>query len=89
MFGFILQTLNKEQGIQWIKAERLPAFLESDCYHRYRLAKLLSQASLGDRPDQFISMTVNNKVRVKQVEPEVKSEETEEKKKQHAQKQVS
>ncbi|XP_023555724.1 regulator of G-protein signaling 22 isoform X1 [Octodon degus] len=35
--------LNREQGIKWIKKERLPAFLESDCYFEYRLAKLVSQ----------------------------------------------
>ncbi|KAL4617019.1 regulator of G-protein signaling 22-like [Arapaima gigas] len=35
--------LDREQGIQWIKKERLPLFLQSDCYFEYRLAKLLSQ----------------------------------------------
>ncbi|XP_066847331.1 regulator of G-protein signaling 22 isoform X4 [Anser cygnoides] len=35
--------LNREQAVQWIKKERLPAFLESDCYFEYRLAKLISQ----------------------------------------------
>ncbi|NXC19887.1 RGS22 protein, partial [Corythaeola cristata] len=35
--------LDREQAIQWIKKERLPAFLESDCYFEYRLAKLISQ----------------------------------------------
>jgi len=38
-----MQSLDVEQGIQWIKAERLPAFLDSDCYLEYRLAKFLSQ----------------------------------------------
>ncbi|XP_072462984.1 regulator of G-protein signaling 22 isoform X2 [Notamacropus eugenii] len=38
-----IMSLNREQGIQWIKKERLPAFLESDCYFEYRLAKLISQ----------------------------------------------
>uniref|UniRef100_A0A8C9RFJ9 Regulator of G protein signaling 22 n=1 Tax=Scleropages formosus TaxID=113540 RepID=A0A8C9RFJ9_SCLFO len=35
--------LDREQGIEWIKKERLPLFLQSDCYFEYRLAKLLSQ----------------------------------------------
>ncbi|XP_021177155.2 regulator of G-protein signaling 22 [Fundulus heteroclitus] len=33
--------LDKGQGIRWIKEKRLPFFLRSDCYHEYRLAKLL------------------------------------------------
>ncbi|XP_070690893.1 regulator of G-protein signaling 22 [Pempheris klunzingeri] len=35
--------LDREQGIQWIMKERLPFFLQSDCYSEYRLAKLLFQ----------------------------------------------
>ncbi|XP_039973283.1 regulator of G-protein signaling 22 [Xiphias gladius] len=35
--------LDREQGIQWIMEERLPFFLQSDCYIEYRLAKLLFQ----------------------------------------------
>ncbi|XP_062836210.1 regulator of G-protein signaling 22 isoform X2 [Anolis carolinensis] len=38
-----LPCLDREQAIKWIKKERLPAFLESDCYLEYRLAKLISQ----------------------------------------------
>ncbi|KAK1331947.1 hypothetical protein QTO34_007624 [Cnephaeus nilssonii] len=41
--NYSVMCLNREQGIQWIKKERLPAFLESDCYFEYRLAKLVSQ----------------------------------------------
>ncbi|XP_043832251.1 regulator of G-protein signaling 22 [Dromiciops gliroides] len=41
--NYNIMSLNREQGIQWIKKERLPAFLESDCYFEYRLAKLISQ----------------------------------------------
>ena len=41
-----VQTLNKEQGIEWVKACRLPVFLNSDTYHEYRLATLLSQSRL-------------------------------------------
>ncbi|XP_036929578.1 regulator of G-protein signaling 22 isoform X2 [Acanthopagrus latus] len=39
--------LDREQGIQWIVKERLPFFLRSDCYHEYRLAKLLFQWELN------------------------------------------
>uniref|UniRef100_A0A8D0GFZ0 Regulator of G protein signaling 22 n=1 Tax=Sphenodon punctatus TaxID=8508 RepID=A0A8D0GFZ0_SPHPU len=41
--NYTIMCLDREQGIQWIKKERLPAFLESDCYFEYRLAKLISQ----------------------------------------------
>ena len=42
------QALNKEQGIVWVKKERLSSFLISDCYIEYRLAKLVSQAKVKD-----------------------------------------
>ncbi|XP_039257978.2 regulator of G-protein signaling 22-like [Styela clava] len=41
--SFSVKCLDKEQGIQWIKEERLPSFLQSELYMEYRLAKLLSQ----------------------------------------------
>ncbi|XP_067567724.1 regulator of G-protein signaling 22 isoform X2 [Pseudorca crassidens] len=41
--NYNIMCLNREQGIHWVKKERLPAFLESDCYFEYRLAKLVSQ----------------------------------------------
>ncbi|XP_006159770.1 regulator of G-protein signaling 22 isoform X2 [Tupaia chinensis] len=41
--NYNIMCLSREQGIEWIKKERLPAFLESDCYFEYRLAKLVSQ----------------------------------------------
>ncbi|KAJ8290950.1 hypothetical protein GJAV_G00019550 [Gymnothorax javanicus] len=41
--SYTVLCLDREQGIQWIKRERLPLFLRSDCYFEYRLAKLLSQ----------------------------------------------
>ncbi|XP_023667915.2 regulator of G-protein signaling 22 isoform X1 [Paramormyrops kingsleyae] len=40
---YTVQCLDREQGVQWIKKERLPLFLKSDYYFEYRLAKLLSQ----------------------------------------------
>ncbi|XP_078071637.1 regulator of G-protein signaling 22 [Mustelus asterias] len=40
---FTVKCLDQVQGIAWIKNERLPTFLMSDCYFEYRLAKLLSQ----------------------------------------------
>ncbi|XP_032874766.1 regulator of G-protein signaling 22 [Amblyraja radiata] len=46
---YIVMTLDPEQGMVWIKNERLPAFLLSDCYFDYRLAKLLSQVKCGPR----------------------------------------
>ncbi|XP_072425703.1 regulator of G-protein signaling 22-like [Chiloscyllium punctatum] len=41
--SFTVQCLDQEQGVSWIRSERLPAFLKSDYYFEYRLAKLLSQ----------------------------------------------
>ncbi|KAJ1076297.1 hypothetical protein K5549_020642, partial [Capra hircus] len=41
--NYNIMCLNREQGIHWVKKERLPTFLESDCYFEYRLAKLISQ----------------------------------------------
>ncbi|XP_044863874.1 regulator of G-protein signaling 22 isoform X4 [Mauremys mutica] len=49
-----LPRLEREQGIQWIKKERLPAFLKSDCYFEYRLAKLLSQVEWSRTGINFI-----------------------------------
>ncbi|NXE94241.1 RGS22 protein, partial [Menura novaehollandiae] len=46
--------LDQEQAIQWIKKERLPAFLESDCYFEYRLAKLISQVEWSKTGINFI-----------------------------------
>ncbi|XP_066235314.1 regulator of G-protein signaling 22 isoform X2 [Saccopteryx leptura] len=37
--NYNIMCLNREQGIQWIKKERLPAFLESDCYFEYRVLR--------------------------------------------------
>ncbi|XP_022090639.1 regulator of G-protein signaling 22-like [Acanthaster planci] len=45
--SFMVQCLNKEQGIKWIKEERLPAFLQSDTYLEFRLAKLVSQVEIA------------------------------------------
>ncbi|XP_028920011.1 regulator of G-protein signaling 22 [Ornithorhynchus anatinus] len=46
--------LDREQGIRWIKKERLPAFLKSDCYFEYRLAKLVSQVEWSETGINFI-----------------------------------
>uniref|UniRef100_A0AAZ3R8G1 RGS domain-containing protein n=1 Tax=Oncorhynchus tshawytscha TaxID=74940 RepID=A0AAZ3R8G1_ONCTS len=40
---YTVLCLDREQGMEWILTERLPLFIESDCYFEYRLAKLLSQ----------------------------------------------
>ncbi|XP_073535721.1 regulator of G-protein signaling 22 isoform X2 [Phyllobates terribilis] len=46
--NYSVMCLNREQGVEWIKKERLPAFLKSDCYSEYRLAKLLSQVKVSN-----------------------------------------
>ncbi|XP_068040040.1 regulator of G-protein signaling 22 isoform X2 [Anomalospiza imberbis] len=46
--------LDQDQAIEWIKKERLPAFLESDCYFEYRLAKLISQVEWSKTGINFI-----------------------------------
>ncbi|XP_056378357.1 regulator of G-protein signaling 22 isoform X2 [Hyla sarda] len=46
--NYNVMCLNREQGVEWIKKERLPAFLKSDCYFEYRLAKLLSQVRVNN-----------------------------------------
>ncbi|XP_061632361.1 regulator of G-protein signaling 22 [Phyllopteryx taeniolatus] len=40
---YTVSCLDREQGIQWILKERLAFFLQSSCYHEYRLSKLLFQ----------------------------------------------
>ena len=55
----LFQTLNKEQGIHWVKAERLPTFLNSDCYFEYRLAHVLSQVRLVDNKGRFVLTKVD------------------------------
>ncbi|XP_077664796.1 regulator of G-protein signaling 22 [Eretmochelys imbricata] len=52
--NYSIMCLEREQGIQWIKQERLPAFLKSDCYFEYRLAKLLSQVEWSQTGINFI-----------------------------------
>ncbi|NXR05986.1 RGS22 protein, partial [Semnornis frantzii] len=46
--------LEPEQAMRWVKEERLPAFLESDCYFEYRLAKLISQVEWSKTGINFI-----------------------------------
>ncbi|XP_020565606.2 regulator of G-protein signaling 22 isoform X2 [Oryzias latipes] len=36
--------LDRQQGMRWITRERLPFFLQSDCFFEYKLAKLLLQS---------------------------------------------
>ncbi|XP_055476222.1 regulator of G-protein signaling 22 isoform X1 [Psammomys obesus] len=52
--SYTIMCLNREEGIKWIKRKRLPAFLESDCYFEYRLAKLISQATWSNSGINFI-----------------------------------
>ncbi|CAL1544272.1 unnamed protein product [Lymnaea stagnalis] len=57
--SFKVITLNKDQGIYWIKAERLPIFLESDFYFQYRLAKVISQARIVNEEGEFVVMKID------------------------------
>ncbi|NXJ74082.1 RGS22 protein, partial [Trogon melanurus] len=52
--NYTTMCLDREKAIQWIKKERLPAFLESDCYFEYRLAKLISQVEWSKTGINFI-----------------------------------
>ncbi|XP_077991279.1 regulator of G-protein signaling 22-like [Glandiceps talaboti] len=58
--SFTVQCLNKEQGIEWIKMERLPSFLQSDTYLEYRLAKLVSQAEIAKDGEEAISLHIDS-----------------------------
>ncbi|XP_077430992.1 regulator of G-protein signaling 22 isoform X2 [Vanacampus margaritifer] len=40
---YTVSCLDREQGIQWFIKERLSFFLQSSCYHEYRLSKWLFQ----------------------------------------------
>ena len=44
--------LDKMESLRWIKQERLPLFLDSDCYHEYQLAKLISQVKTPPTDNQ-------------------------------------
>ena len=70
-----LQTLNKEQGIQWVKRERLPLFLNSDYYIEYRLARLVSQAQAAQGPG--LSIKLDYSAKQEKVEEEVVEDEPE------------
>ncbi|XP_037392967.1 regulator of G-protein signaling 22 isoform X1 [Pygocentrus nattereri] len=41
--SYIVSCLDQAQAMQWIRRERLPYFLQSDCYFEYRLASCLCQ----------------------------------------------
>ncbi|XP_026083720.1 regulator of G-protein signaling 22 isoform X3 [Carassius auratus] len=43
--SYSVTRLDREQTIQWLKRDRLPFFLRSDCYFEFRLTKGLSQLS--------------------------------------------
>ncbi|ESO87501.1 hypothetical protein LOTGIDRAFT_235002 [Lottia gigantea] len=75
--SFTVTTLNKEQGIHWVKAERLPAFLESDCYLEYRLSKILSQARLTGDSGEFVIMKIDFRPRIKKSKEKPVEEEEE------------
>lgn len=52
--NYIAKCLSREQAIKWLKKERLHAFLESDCYFEYRLAKLVSQVEWSKTGINFV-----------------------------------
>ncbi|XP_058031708.1 regulator of G-protein signaling 22 [Ahaetulla prasina] len=52
--NYSTMSLNREQAIEWIKKNRFPAFLESDCYFEYRLAKLISQVEWSKTGISFV-----------------------------------
>ncbi|XP_077207926.1 regulator of G-protein signaling 22 [Paroedura picta] len=52
--NYVVKCLDREQAINWIKKERFPAFLESDCYFEYRLAKVMSQVEWSKTGVNFI-----------------------------------
>ncbi|XP_075438748.1 regulator of G-protein signaling 22 isoform X2 [Ascaphus truei] len=62
--NYTIMCLNREQAVQWIKRERLPAFLKSDCYFEYRLAKLMSQIKLSNFADVTSHITPKHYRRV-------------------------
>ena len=58
--------------------ERLPAFLQSECYLEYRLAKLISHAQVAHNSNDYVSIKIDyhplakkNKKNEKEEEPEV------------------
>ncbi|KAJ6653821.1 hypothetical protein lerEdw1_008665 [Lerista edwardsae] len=52
--NYVAKCLSREQAVRWLKKERLPAFLESDCYFEYRLAKLISQVEWSKTGVNFV-----------------------------------
>lgn len=74
--NYTVTTLNKEQGIHWVKERRMPAFLESDLYMEYRLSNLVSQAKITGDQGEYVLMRIDfkpkvHKQRKKAVEEEV------------------
>ncbi|XP_051720364.1 regulator of G-protein signaling 22 isoform X1 [Ctenopharyngodon idella] len=43
--SYTVTCLERDQSLQWLKRDRLPFFLQSDCYFEFRLTKCLSQLS--------------------------------------------
>ena len=74
---YLIQTLNKEQGVQWVKRERLPLFLESDFYLEYRLAKLVSQVPQvrAGGGGESTSVRLDYTPHIRQIEEEEEEEE--------------
>ena len=55
-------TLERERALDWIREERLPAFLNSDLYCEYKLASLLARVeeSRDKHPNVPLSKSISN-----------------------------
>ncbi|XP_033738546.1 regulator of G-protein signaling 22-like isoform X2 [Pecten maximus] len=71
---FTVTTLNREQGIHWVKEVRLPAFLESDLYLEFRLAKLISQSQITGERGEFVLQRIDFIPRAQKVKKEEEEE---------------
>ncbi|XP_069127158.1 regulator of G-protein signaling 22-like isoform X2 [Argopecten irradians] len=67
---FTVTTLNREQGIHWVKEVRLPAFLESDLYLEFRLAKLISQSQITGERGEYVLQRIDFIPRAQKVKKE-------------------
>ncbi|XP_043112878.1 regulator of G-protein signaling 22 [Puntigrus tetrazona] len=52
--SYSVTRLDREQSVRWMKSDRLPFFLQSDCYFEFRLTKRLHQLSTGSSSSQTL-----------------------------------
>ncbi|XP_060077454.1 regulator of G-protein signaling 22-like [Ylistrum balloti] len=72
--SFTVTTLNREQGIHWVKEVRLPAFLESDLYLEFRLGKLISQSQITGERGEYVLQRIDFIPRAQKVKKEEEEE---------------